>query len=156
MSKHQVPNKLSQLAFEFFYWFSRFEFCLKENGYLKSEKAGDRAEPGWGAFVGAFAQKYELCAIACELLAAPPDRQVVGANKSLDWRPLRFDSCGSDLEKVVLSVKTVRNNLFHGGKHGAAGWDDPQRTHSLITLSYKVLENLVELADFRADYERRY
>lgn len=67
-----------------------------------------------------------------------------------------FDGCRSDLEKVVLSVKTVRNNLFHGGKHGAAGWEDPQRTHSLISMSRSVLENLVELAGFREDYERRY
>lgn len=156
MSKPEISDELSQLAFEFFYWFSRFEFCLKENGFLKSEKAGDRAEPGWNGFITAYAPHYAPCELVGELLKAPPDRQVVGANKSLDWKPLKFDGCKSELEKVVLAVKTVRNNLFHGGKHGAAGWDDPQRTQSLITLSRCVLENLVELAGFREDYERRY
>ncbi|WPO48667.1 hypothetical protein [Pseudomonas sp. S1Bt23] len=76
MRKGEIPTELSLLAFDFFYSFSRFEFCLK--------------------------------------------------------------------------------NLFHGGKHGAAGWDSPERTHSLITWSAAVLECLVETGDFRGDYERLY
>ncbi|AZF47913.1 hypothetical protein C4J86_2678 [Pseudomonas sp. R2-7-07] len=32
-------------------------------------------------------------------------------------------------------MKTVRNNLFHGGKHDAAGWDDVEWMRFLITNS---------------------
>jgi hypothetical protein len=156
MRKDEISNELSQLAFEFFYWFSRFEFCLKENGYLKSEKPGENALPGWDKFVDEHAKAYELSSEASKLLAAPPDRQVVGAGRALEWKPVGFQDCKSDLAKVVRSVKTVRNNLFHGGKHGAAGWDDPKRAYSLIMMSRVVLESLVELGGFRGDYERFY
>lgn len=154
--KDDITGELTQLAFDFFYWFSRFEFCLKENEFLRSEKPGANAEPGWSGFAEKYARAYELSPEAMELLAAPPDRQIVGANNSLDWKSLGFDGCKSDLEKVVLSVKTVRNNLFHGGKHGAAGWDDLERMRFLITISQAVLESLVELGGFREDYERKY
>lgn len=156
MRKCEIPIELSLLAFDFFYRFSRFEFCLKENGYLKFEIPGQKAEPGWDKFVERHAETYVLTAEAAELLAAPPDRQVVGAGLVLEWAPVGFQDCRSDLAKVVRTVKTVRNNLFHGGKHGAAGWDCPQRTQSLLTSSAAVLEGLVELGDFRGDYERFY
>ncbi|WP_232917703.1 hypothetical protein [Pseudomonas viridiflava] len=156
MRKGEIPTELSLLAFDFFYWFSRFEFCLKENGYLKFENPGQRAEPGWDRFVERHAETYVLTAEAAELLAAPPDRQVVGAGLVLEWVPVGFQDCRSDLAKVVRAVKTVRNNLFHGGKHGAAGWDSPQRAQSLITWSASVLEGLVELGGLRGDYERFY
>lgn len=156
MRKGEIPNELSLLAFDFFYRFSRFEFCLKENGYLKSEITGQKAEPGWDKFVERHAETYVLTAEAAELLASPPDRQVVGDGLALEWVPVGFHDCRSDLSKVVRAVKTVRNNLFHGGKHGAAGWDIPERTHYLITWSAAVLECLVETGDFRGDYERFY
>jgi len=36
MRREDVSDQLSNLAFEFFFWFSRFEFALKENRYLSS------------------------------------------------------------------------------------------------------------------------
>ena len=40
------PNDLRLKCFEVFYWFSRFEFALKENGYLK-EGPYSAALPDW-------------------------------------------------------------------------------------------------------------
>jgi len=57
---------------------------------------------------------------------------------------------------VVTLLKTVRNNLFHGGKHGDDGWDDPERILTLLELSIRVLDELADLADFGADYTRYY
>ena len=52
--KENIQVDLKKLAFDFFYWFSRFEFALKENGYLKNNITGENVGPGWGAFVEKF------------------------------------------------------------------------------------------------------
>jgi hypothetical protein len=156
MRKDEVSEELSSLAFDFFYWFSRFEFCLKENRYLKHDKPGSNAEPGWDKFVEQYADEFQASAEAKELLAAPPERQIVLANQTLDWRPVGTSDCKSELDKVVRLVKTVRNNLFHGGKHGAAGWDNPDRAQSLLSWSKAVLGQLAVLGGLESDYERQY
>src|SRR5690606_30781871 len=156
MRKDEISKELSSLAFDFFYWFSRFEFCLKDNGYLKHDEPGSNAEPGWDKFVERHANEFQASTEAKELLAAPPERQIVLANKTLDWRPIGTSDCKSDLDKVVRLVKTVRNNLFHGGKHGAAGWDNPARAQSLLSWSKTVLGQLAVLGRFENDYQRLY
>lgn len=156
MRKEDVPSNLSNLAFDFFYWFSRFEFALKENGYLKSHVPGVKAEPGWQDFVDRWATQYKISTEAAHLLSSPPERQVVGAGDNLDWKPVGLTDCKSDLAKVVRLIATVRNNLFHGGKHSAAGWDDPERTKKLLIDSKEVLVHLAQLASIEADYTRHY
>ncbi|GAB3028472.1 hypothetical protein GCM10027285_08480 [Oleiagrimonas citrea] len=53
-------------------------------------------------------------------------------------------------------VKTVRNNPFHGGKHGVEDWDDKVRANFLVSTSITVLDQLAELGDFESDYKRIY
>ncbi|MFP8965062.1 hypothetical protein ACKC9G_00585 [Pokkaliibacter sp. CJK22405] len=156
MREDQITSELSSLAFKFFYRFSRFEFCLKENNYLKNENVGSNAEPGWNKFISRHARSYQLSEEAISLLREPPDRQVVGQGSALVWEPLRFGDGDPDLKKVVKAVKTVRNNLFHGGKHSAAGWDDSERMHRLITCSVAVLDCLAEIGEFEGDYRKSY
>jgi len=156
MRKDEISKELSSLAFDFFYWFSRFEFCLKENRYLKHDEPGANAEPGWDKFVEKYYAVYKPSPEAKELLAAPPERQIVLANGELDWRPVGIADCKSELAKIARLVKTVRNNLFHGGKHGAAGWDNPARSQSLLEASKAVLGQLAILGEFQSDYERFY
>ena len=152
----EVTPDISGLAFEFFYWFSRFEFCLKENHYLRHENDGDIAEPGWNKFVDRYFNQYIPSLEAQELIASPPERQIVRGNGTLDWTPVGLADCKSDLAMVARLVKTVRNNLFHGGKHGGTGWDDPARTQQLLTSSKAVLRQLAVLGSFEDDYLKRY
>lgn len=156
MRKNDVDEKLSALAFDFFYWFSRFEFALKENGYLKSRTVGAKAEAGWNAFVDELHAQYTVSIEASALLAEPPEQQVVLLNNVLCWKAVGLDKCESELAKVVLLLKTVRNNLFHGGKHGGAGWDDPSRTIFLLSSGIAVLNQLAQLGSFDADYTQYY
>jgi hypothetical protein len=156
MRKEDVSAKLSSLAFDFFYWFSRFEFALKENGYLKSHKPGEKAEPGWQEFSDKWASQYAVSTEAALLLAKPPERQIVVACDELDWKPVGLSDCKSDLAKVIRLVTTVRNNLFHGGKHGGADWDDPARTEELLVAGKAVLGQLAKLASLEADYTQYY
>jgi len=156
MRKEDIDTELTALAFDFFYWFSRFEFALKENNYLKSHEDGANAEPGWDEFVEAWQAAYEPSEQARALLKANPKRQVVRLGQELNWRPVGLKDCKSELAKVVRILKTVRNNLFHGGKHGAEGWDDPKRSQLLLVSGKAVLDQFAQLANLRADYTQYY
>jgi hypothetical protein len=63
-----------------------------------------------------------------------------------------FTDSASQLDRVTLLLKTVRNNLFHGGKHGSAYWDDPERIRLLLPLCITVLGELAEFGGMQADY----
>src|SRR6266404_7853050 len=117
MCRDRVTDHLSRVAFDFFYCFSRFEFALKENGYLRDMTVGAPAEPGWGDFTAEWHARYVLSDAAAQLMHAAPNRQIVAEHKRVAWREVGLDDCRSDLERVVRLLKTVRNNLFHGGKH---------------------------------------
>lgn len=156
MRKEDIDNELKEIAFDFFYWFSRFEFALKENKYLESRVGGSRAKPSWDKFIEDFADKYQLTKNGENLLTLNPTMQIVTNNSELEWKPVGLDNCKSDLARVVRLLKTVRNNLFHGGKHGAVGWDDKNRNRQLLANGKEVLDQLANLANWEADYTQHY
>ena len=155
MRHDDIPKDVREQAFDFFYWFSRFEFALKERGYLRRSTEGSTAEADWKAFVKKWEEKYTVTDAAKVLIAQKPQRQVVGPGE-LQFRDVGFDDKPSDLGKVVRLAKTVRNNLFHGGKHGSQSWDDPERMKTLLPLVITVLNEFAELAGFQDDYQRYY
>lgn len=154
--KEDIKDPLKEYAFDFFYWFSRFEFALKENRFLNRNGIGDNAEPGWDAFVGKYAEAFEHTDETIKLIELNPKRQKVGENSDLQWRDVGLEDCNSDLCKVVRLLKTIRNNLFHGGKHGAEGWDNPARTQDLLVKGKLILDQLARLAGIEADYTQYY
>ncbi|EJB8525881.1 hypothetical protein MW348_006207 [Pseudomonas aeruginosa] len=156
MHKENITAEITERAFDFFYSFSRFEFSLKENGYLKSNRPGVRAEPGWDTFVQDHSDKYSLSQSATALIEQSPEQQIVLPGSELGWRPVNLEQHNNDLARVAHLLKTVRNNLFHGGKHGGANWDNPARTMHLILLNKAILDELAAIGDFEADYKRIY
>jgi hypothetical protein len=156
VQRDDVNDKLKVLAFEFFFEFSRFEYALKENGYLKAHAAGARAEAGWDEYIQRFADVFHASAEAAALLAAAPEQQIVEAGDKLIWRPTALTHCTSDLQRVVTLLKTVRNNLFHGGKHGGAGWDNAPRTETLLANGRQLLAQLSILGGFESDFRGTY
>lgn len=156
MRKENINDPLKTYAFDFFYWFSRFEFALKENCFLKRNGVGENAEPNWSAFVENYATTFEHTNETYRLLELNPKRQKVGENSELKWHDVGMADCKSELCKVVRLLKTIRNNLFHGGKHGADGWDDPARTQDLLQTGKLILDQLAGLADIEADYTQFY
>jgi hypothetical protein len=154
--REDVTTDLSQRAFEFFFWFSRFEFALKENGFLKSHLPDASAKPGWDEFVGKWSESYTPSSEALSLINSAPCRQIVLRDDELSWRPVGLADCTSELAKVVRLVKTVRNNLFHGGKHGSTGWDESERMARLLADGKAVIDQLAELSGLQADYTRHY
>lgn len=77
MRHDEIQEDLRPLVFEFF-WFSRFESALKENGWLQSKAVGAPARPDWKGFVLAYAGDYSPSAAARQLVAANPLKQVIG------------------------------------------------------------------------------
>ena len=53
MREESVPGDMRPLVYSFFYWFSQFEFAVKEAPILRTTKVGDAAMPG---SIGSFCQ----------------------------------------------------------------------------------------------------
>jgi hypothetical protein len=109
-----MNKELDDLAVQMFRTFSRFEYALKAVGFHT-----DNAEPNWTAFACSLPNLFSavddpsLRDAVKYMLSHPPKKQVV-SNGKLDWSNQSPDSrCHTDL--ILLYVRRVRNNLFHGG-----------------------------------------
>ncbi|WP_394179574.1 hypothetical protein [Marinomonas posidonica] len=156
MKYDELSEDLKNASFYFFYCFSRFEFVLKENGFLKSEESGKNAEPSWEKFINMHNETYKISDEATLLINLHPKRQIVLENKQLNWKPVGIGHCRNDLCKVVTMLRTIRNNLFHGGKHGDKEVDCQSRNMLLLCEGKKVLDQLAEQFGFDGDYKRIY
>lgn len=156
MRYDELSEELKRACFEFFYWFSRFEFVLKENGFLKSEEPEAKAEPSWEKFRERYKDEYQTSEEAKSLIKLHPKRQVVSAYKQLAWKPVGINHCNNDLCRVIAMLSTIRNNLFHGGKHGDIEVDDKNRNLSLLSIGKQVLDQLAEQFGYEGDYKRCY
>ncbi len=152
MRQDNISADLSSLAFCFFYRYSRMEFALKDCGYLTTSQVGSPANPDWYKFAEERHEDYCVTNEGERLISASPKRQVVAADKRLEWQSIDLGQCANDLERVIKTVKTIRNNLFHGGKHGGDGWHDPERTRMLLNLGVAVLDDIAKQTGLEADY----
>src|SRR5690606_14592959 len=95
--REDVQGELKEIAFDFFYWFSRFEFALKESRLLKRNDVGENAEPGWDAFIERYAHIFKHSEQTRELLELNPKRQRVGPHSVVEWKEVGMSDCQSDL-----------------------------------------------------------
>jgi len=140
------------LAFDFFKRFSRFEFAVKRQGFIK--KTTD-AQPCWDKFTKKIEDSFATPNSLNELIKDPPKRQIVDRTSGkpvLCWQlPGPPHKNPSTLVPAVQCLKTMRNNLFHGGKSvDGAEWDDKVRNMKLLTLGIEVMDSLAE------HYSRNY
>lgn len=147
-------NDLRSTCFEFFYWFSRLEFALKENEFGTAGRYGD-AQVHWRKFIENHSKDFHATREGRLLVKHPPKRQIY-ADDRCGWEPLNLAREKTDLGKVVLVIKTIRNNLFHGGKGSQVDWDDPERNLFLLVNGKNVLDSLATMADVESDYLRVY
>lgn len=150
----QVIDVLSvnhKLVFWFFAFFSRFEYALKRTCFLKSG-AKSKAQPNWDTFADSLCGKFESVQNkafqeAMVFLCQKPPRQQVVSGCDLEWCETEQGD-GESLEKYVLRlVRTVRNNLFHGGKYPSGPMYDMARDGKLLKESIVVLRQCLELSD---------
>jgi len=142
-------NVDEETVMEFFVVFSRFEFALKRMGYLK--RLNGKAEPDWRKFETKHKDEFDpekepqLREAWNYIDIDPPKKQVV-VDRKLDFKVDEHLKSKSPFEKATLAVRTVRNNLFHGGKFPRSGIvDDPARKTALLKKCTLLLEEMLEL-----------
>lgn len=147
------------LVLEFFAVFSRFEYALKATGYDKVDSYKNIL-PNWKKFSSDAApwfikvpEEYEQS--IAYLLENPPCRQIKRDGAPAEWSVQAYSSQTPNAVRILDAVKTVRNNLFHGGKH--TPHSPPGRDEELIKSSLAVLSYcLVCFDDLRIEYEGGY
>jgi len=139
-------NVPKALTLEFMATFARFEFALKKSGYARGDDS--QVTPDWDVFANDVA-KFGAAVLAPVLGASqylqqhPPKKQVLD-NGAIRWVD-RQGTSGSAIGDVLLSVRTVRNNVFHGGKFPDGLITDPLRDEQLIRDCLSVLNALLVL-----------
>lgn len=144
----QIDSEIKETYFAFFYKFSRFEYCLKK--YFL-DKENDSLNKCWKSFVCKFSNCYIISPAAKELLSNPPNKLSFKNGDSV-WNCVSTTDCFSKMDQVVYMLTTVRNNLFHGDKHGDIDNGSVQRNLELIRTGISVLDDLAKLAGFVDDY----
>lgn len=137
-----MEESLNELAVEMFRTFSRFEYALKATGFHNG-----KAEPNWRAFSASINAHLEnpnndALAEAIEyIIEQSPKKQII-ENGNLSWSTARPDT-NLQADLILLYVRRVRNNLFHGGKFNGR-WFAPERSEQLLRHSLTILLSCLE------------
>jgi len=138
-----------ELLLEFFLRFSRVEFALKASGFALGDVEGVR--PNWNGFAISLRGKFhktanpELLQVCDFVLNDPPRRQVL-VDGRLAWNTQAQAVGEADVEFLIKMVRSVRNNLFHGGKYNIALHEDTARSEALLRNCLIILEECVDLS----------
>ena len=137
----------SKPIYRFFWLISRFEYALKIVGFCN--KNGD-AKPNWDAFAKSIIDKFdkdankELAKGVDYIQKYPPKKQIV-INGELHWSKA-LPKNKPELELLLILIRRVRNNLFHGGKYKGRHLDEPDRSEQLIMACISILEHCLTLS----------
>lgn len=138
-----------KMVADFFIIFSRFEYTLKRAGFATGDDG--KVSANWGRFASVLKEHFdstrtpELQEAVRYLDSHPPKKQILD-NGVLSWR----DSVRNNdpqLIWLVRLIRTVRNNMFHGGKFPHFPVQDPSRNERLLHSSLVVQYECIELAD---------
>ena len=138
LSKTVVGNspELDRLAVELFKKFARIEYALKAAGFNDGE---GEAKPNWDKFASSVSGVLEkdpaISAAIKYMIEKPPKKQVI-RNQLLEWEEVTPNA--SKTHEILLCVRRVRNNLFHGGKFNGH-WFAPERSKELLRHSLDIL-----------------
>lgn len=151
---HMPPD----LACRFLAVFSRMEYALKSTRYAIGSKK--KVDPAWDIFANeiddAFFYIEDTAVVAARnfLLAYPPRKQALEGTR-ITFIDQNIDAKQKQTQQILLMVRTVRNNLFHGGKYLPGGEQEPGRNKLLVQHSLTVLLACSQLDDeVRNSFER--
>ena len=150
-----MHEALDRLANEVFRTFARFEYSLKATGFYQHTRVD--ARPDWTAFARSVSDALDNPADtglreAIEyILEHPPKKQVI-QHETLGWADAL--PTGGRSEVVLILVRRVRNNLFHGGKVSGQ-WFYVARSERLLRHCLTILHRCLEASpDVREAYCR--
>lgn len=147
--------EIDDLAVSFFYVFSRFEYALKRNDYFKGD--GKEVVADWDRFGGDLDNNLPLSGVNSEafkeasnyIFEYSPKKQIV-SNKKLDWKELSFDD--KNFKNLLILVRRIRNNLFHGGKFPGRPVDGSERNQELLRAGRVIILGCLEF-DKKVEHE---
>ncbi len=138
-----------ELIFRFFAVFSRFEYALKRS---KTRLKDGDATADWDAYGGELRGRFasvpaQTFQDACTYLKSEPPKKQVIENGVLKWKNTYEGNVRFTENDVLILVRRVRNNLFHGGKYPSGPVvDDMERNNKLVRCALTVLETCLELS----------
>ncbi len=147
--KNAVNLEGQQKIFDFFIILSRFESALKrtENySFINNNKVF----PNWNKLTSDIKtifdkNKYEELRDAVDyILEHPPKIQSIN-NGVLVWIERQLDEDLPQTVQLSLYIRTIRNNLFHGGKFVGVYEPDVSRNYLLINSSLIILNEWLDL-----------
>lgn len=134
---------------EFFFVFARFEYALKRSTKFLRARQDAGAQPDWKNFARAIGAAYssldddDFKQAREYILGKPPQRQVV-VNNELGWQALvRGEK--NEISFLLECVRTMRNNLFHGGKFPGLVVNGSERDLPLLSSGIVVLRSIATL-----------
>lgn len=136
---------------EFFVTFSRFECALKASGFATGDN--ERVNPNWDAFTASIrnsfenGEKSESIKTSINYLESHPPRIQNFINGQLGWRERVFQPNDPLINRISLSIRDIRNNLFHGGKFNGNYQEDVSRNFLLLNHSIEILNFWLKLSD---------
>lgn len=146
MKNTEVPK---DLLFNFFLNFSKFEFALKTSRFAAGNEK--KVSPDWDRFAASLknifdkTQNETLTNAINYFLNNPPCKQVL-IKDVMSWNASVPNNGISEIETVLLLIRRVRNNLFHGGKFNSDIHKDKGRTITLLKSSLVILNACLPLA----------
>ena len=142
----------AQVVLEFSARYARMEWALKSGGFLRSKKSGARAKADWDEYAETIRGKMRgvtAAAGAIALLTAnPPHEQRVDSEGELGWQAVDRREYKCEEGYLLRLVRTVRNNLFHGGQYDepVGRMEEPARNRALLQACMVILNACVELS----------
>jgi hypothetical protein len=151
--KSKLQRQVGQsdnITFDFFIAFSRMEFALKHTTYAKADR-NTNAMADWDRFANANDNAFQkkladkknksLIEATNYLFDSPPNRLKYISNK-LNWE--KRDTIKSrTLKELLIVVRGVRNNLFHGSKRLAI--IEQSRNRDLLNYGLIVLNECLTI-----------
>ena len=137
-----------ELACEFLSVFSRVEYALKSTGFAIGNNK--RVDPAWDIFANEIDEKLlqinntELLQAIEYILNTPPRKQVI-ENGQIIFINQTIDSSQKRTQQLLLMIRTIRNNLFHGGKYLPDGEIEAGRNEFLVKYSLIILRNCIQI-----------
>lgn len=143
-----VPEPQRALVFRFFLVFFRFEYALKRAGFTNG--SADGVHPAWDIFSSRYRSAFDPCRnselrAACDYFTAHPPRKQVLDSGSLSWSEPQFRANATFFTWLLLMVRSVRNNLFHGGKFPIAPIQEPARDSVLLQHAITIIHACLPL-----------
>ena len=135
---------LDDLAGKLFHVFSRTEYALKASGFNNGDGEAKADWRGFALAVEAVVANPISPALQEAIdffFNAPPKKQVI-ADGVIHWQ-VSEPQTDSRADKLLIYVRRVRNNLFHGGKFNGH-WFEPERSEPLLRHSLTILTVCVE------------